>query len=327
MTLRPDLGARNLSLAQQLRRGVGRARHSRLEHALRLIAFAVAIVGGLAGVWVLWMHITGDPLADAQSYYQAARRLNEGQALYPLGADTNSNLFYRYPPLLAVVLRPLAALPYYVFALTWELLVVGSFLLLIRQLGGGPRVYTTIGILGIPVGWALGVGQAQVPLTLLLAIGQPWSIALATNVKLFPALIALWWIGRRDYQSFLAFLAWLVLYGIVQLVLEPTGTFAFLHDVLRLGELGDSRNISPYVWASPIAWAAFLIVGLLITVALARTRWGWPAAVAVSTLASPRLLIYMLMSLLAALRQPQVAGDAVPGAIPDAAAAYVGSAR
>ena len=329
MTNRTRLGAGQLPLAQQVRRRRTALleRFPRLAHVGRLVAFTLAVVGGLAGLWVLWMHITGDPIADAQAYYAAAHRLNEGQPLYPKGADATHNLIYLYPPLLAIVLRPLALAPYYVFALTWEFIVVGTFLLTIRQLGAGPRVFTAIGILGIPIGWALGVGQAHVPLTLLLAIGQPWSIALATDIKLFPALIALWWVGKRDWESFIAFLGWSLVFAIVQLVLEPGGTIAFAKGAIGLDQLGDVRNYSPYAWAGPIAWAAYLVTGILVTVGLARTRWGWAAAVALGTLSPPRLLLYMLTGLLAAIREPRIAGQPDPNRVPTAAESYVGSAR
>jgi Glycosyltransferase family 87 len=328
MTSRARIGGGDLSAAQQARRRwLTRRRNPRLEHALRLVVFAVAIVGGICGLIELWIHITNDPIADAQAYYAAATRLNHGQALYPANADPTHNLIYLYPPLLAIALRPFALLPYYAFAITWEIFVVGCFLLTIRQLGGGFRTYVAIGILGIPIGWALGIGQAHVPLTLLLAIGQPWSIALAADIKLFPALVALWWIGKRDYESFIAFLGWSLIFGLVQLILEPTGTLAFLRGAIGLGQLGDVQNISPYVWASPIAWAAILLVGILVTVALARTKWGWAAAVVLATLSPPRLLLYMLTGLLAAIRRPRIAGEADPNRVPTAAESYVGSAR
>ena len=47
-----------------------------------------------------------------------------------------------------------------------------------------------------------------------------------------------------------------------------------------------------------------VIAGGVATLALARTRWGWAAAVAFSVLAPPRLLIYMLSSLWACVREP-----------------------
>jgi hypothetical protein len=327
VTYRPRLGAADLSLAQQARRGLlARVeRHPRVVHGARLAFFTLALIGGFLGLWELFIHLTSDPISDARAYYEAATRLNHGLPLYPKGIDPSTNQAYLYPPLLAILFRPFANLPYYVFAATWEIVVVGTFLMTIRQLGGGFRTFVAIGILGIPFGWALGVGQAHVPMTLLLAIGQPWSIALATDIKIFPALIALWWIGRRDYQSFIAFLGYSLLFGLVQLVLEPTGTLAFLNGGVGLGQLGSVRNISPYVWASPLAWSALVLTGIIVTVGLARTRYGWAAAVALATLSPPRLLLYMFTGLLAAVREPKVSTG--PGSTPDAASAYVSSAR
>ena len=68
---------------------------------------------------------------------------------------------------------------------------------------------------------------------------------------------------------------------------------------------------------------------VLVTVGLARTRYGWAAAVALGTLSPPRLLVYMLTGLLAAVREPSLDGERtrVEDGVPDAASAYVGSAR
>ncbi len=329
MTLRPRLGAANLSPAQQARHGLQKriSQHPRLERAGTLGLFALAVIGGLLGLGLVWIHLMSDPIADAHAYYDAASRLNHGLPLYPPDIDPSTNLVYLYPPLLAVVLRPLALLPYEVFALAWEAIVLISFALLVKQLGGGRRVWTAIGILGIPIGWALSIGQAHVPMTLLLAIGQPWSIALAANIKLFPVVIALWWIGRRDYESFVAFLLWAGLIGIVQLVLEPTGTIAFLQGGVSFAQLGDVRNISPFAWWSPLAWSILVLVGALVTVAAARTRWGWAVAVAFGTLAPPRLLLYMLTGLLAAIRQPRIAGEPDPEAPLDTVTAFAKAVR
>jgi hypothetical protein len=280
-------------------------RKEAIRHAARLAVFALACIGAIAGLLVAWMHVTSDPLADVRAYYDAATRLNAGRALYPKDIDPSTNLAYLYPPLLAIVFRPLAALGYGIFAFVWEGVVLVSFALLLRTLGvRSQRTWLAVGLLGIPIGWALAVAQAQVPLTLLLAVGQPWTIALAANIKLFPALIVLWWIGRRDFETVAAFFAWSGLFVVVQLVLEPTGTTAYLGTV-GLGQLGHVRNISPFV-VSPELWAVLVAVGIGVTVLLSRTRWGWAAAVTLSTLASPRLLVYMLTGLLAAIREPTV---------------------
>jgi hypothetical protein len=301
-------------------------RRARLRKAGNLALFALAILGAAAGVAVAWMHVVGDPLADAHAYYEAASRLNAGQPLYPAGIDPSSNHIYLYPPLLAVLLRPLALLPYGLFAFGWELIVMLSFVLLLRYLGARSRsTWIAIGILGIPIGWALSVAQAHVPMTLLMALGQPWSIAVAANLKLFPALIALWWLGRRDWESLLAFAIWSVLLVLAQLVLEPRGTMAFFGSV-GFAQLGEVRNISPFV-VSPLAWAAILMVGGVVVLLAARTRWGWALAVTLATLAPPRLLVYMLTSLLAGIRQPRRAAAVDPDQAPDAASAFVQASR
>ncbi len=270
---------------------------------VNLALFAAAVLGAAAGIAVAYMHVVGDPLNDARAYYDAAARLNAGLPLYPEGIDPSSNRIYLYPPLLATLLRPLALLPYEAFALVWELVVVTTFALLVRQLGvRRARTWIWIGILGIPIGWALAVAQAHIPLTWLIALGQPWSIAFAANIKLFPALIALWWLGRRDWESLAAFLMWSMLLILAQVLLAPNDTFAYFE---RIGfeQLGEVRNISPFV-LSPVIWGVLLVVGALATLALARTKWGWAVAVTFATLAPPRLLVYMLSSIVAAVREP-----------------------
>ena len=276
-------------------------------HVFNLLLFAGACVGAIAGLLVAWMHVVNDPLADAHAYYDAATRLNHHQALYPAGADPNAAEFYRYPPMLAVLLRPFALLPFTLFALLWELFVIGTFVATLRLLGVRRKnTWLAIGLLGVPIGWSITIAQAHIPMTYLLALGQPWSIALAANLKLTPALIAIWWLGRRDYQSFFAFLLYGALIVLAQIVLEPRGSFAFLK-TLDDAQLGQVRNLSPYV-QSPALWFGLLLLGSLVTLALARTRWGWAAAVTLATISPPRLLVYMLTGLLAAVRAPKVAG-------------------
>jgi hypothetical protein len=56
----------------------------------------------------------------------------------------------------------------------------------------------------------------------------------------------------------------------------------------------------------PVQWVevAFVMMGGLVALRLAPTRWGWAAAVALSVLATPRLLSYMFMTFIAAVREP-----------------------
>jgi hypothetical protein len=299
------------------------------RHIVGLLLFVVAVVGAAAGIAVAYMHVVGDPLNDARAYYDAAARLNAGLPLYPEGIDPSTNQIYLYPPLLATLLRPLAILPYEWFALIWELVVVTTFVLLIRQLGVRKKAtWIAIGILGVPIGWALAVAQAHIPMTLLMAVGQPWSIALAANIKLFPALIVLWWLGRREFEAVAAFLMWSALFVLAQVLIAGDATFAYFQQIgfEQVGAGTELRNISPYAM-SPVIWASLLAVGAIATLALARTKWGWAVAVTFATLAPPRLLIYMLTSIVAGVRQPRLSHEPDPEAMDDVASVYVRSYR
>jgi hypothetical protein len=271
--------------------------------AVPLVWFAVAVVGALAGADMLWFHVTTDPLVDVHAYYDAAARLNAGQPLYPPGADTNLADFYRYPPLLAIVFRPLATLPFEVAAAIWETLVVAAFGLTLVRLGiRRPSTWLATGVLAMGIAWTLAIGQAQAIVTLLLTLGNPWAVALAGHLKLFPFLVGLYWLGRRDWRNLGWFVGWTAGLGLLQLVLEPSNTLAFL-GVANLGQVGDVHNFSPYA-LSPMLWGVLLVTGVAATLRLGRTRWGWSAAVTLSVLATPRLLTYMLMTLLVCLRGP-----------------------
>jgi hypothetical protein len=271
------------------------------------VLFALAVIGALAGAYVFWVHATTDPLADVHAYYDAGARLNAGLPLYPAGADPNAAEFYRYPPLLAMAFRPLALMPFDVAAGIWEALVLAAFGATLWHLGfRRPATWLAVGMLGLPIAWTLAIGQAQAIVTLLLTLGNPWAVALAGHLKLLPFLVGLYWLGRRDWRNLGRFLAWSLCLGLLQLVLEPANTLAFM-GLTNLGQVGEVHNFSPYA-LSPLLWGALVVVGVGVTLRLGRTRWGWSAAVALSVLATPRLLTYMLITLLACLRRPDDAG-------------------
>ncbi len=276
-------------------------RSATLNRAVHLGLVFVAGLGLLIGIQVALLHLQVDPLADVRAYYDAGARLNAGQALYEQGATTNEAEFYRYPPLLAIAFRPLAALPYPVAAAIWQAVVLGSFLAILWRLGASSRTFIVVGLLGLPIGWALSIGQAHVPMTLLLLIGSPLAVAVAANLKILPALVALYWIGRRDWRSLGRFAAWCAALGVFQLALEPAATRGF-PSVFTLEQVGQVRSWSPYA-ISPWLWLVLVVAGAAVCLRLAPTRWGWPAAVAFSVLATPRLLLYQLTALLAARRR------------------------
>jgi hypothetical protein len=280
----------------------------RRARRVRMVLFGAAIVGTLIGINTFLLHLFGDPLADVRAYYDAGARLNAGQPLYVQTATVDDPAFYRYPPLLAIAFRPLALLPYPAAAAIWEALVIASFAVTVIRIRPDADRLLVFGMLAMTWLWSLAIGQAQVPMTLFVQIGAPWSVALASNIKVFPALLAIWWLSRRDWRAMGWFGGWLAVLILLQLVIAPADTVAFL-GTFNLGQVGDVHNASPYA-ISPWLWAALLVAGVVIAFRLGPTRWGWPAAVALSVFATPRLLLYQLMTLLAGLRNP----DERPGA-------------
>jgi Glycosyltransferase family 87 len=276
------------------------ARHRR---TIGVLVVGVAVIGAVFGVDMLVFHLTTDPLNDVQAYYLAATRLNAGQALYPPGLDVNGPHYYFYPPLFAIAFRPLALLPYPVAACVWELFVLIALATTLWRLGvRRPATWFAVAVLARPIAWTVAIGQAQAVVTLLLAFGSPFTVALAANLKLFPALVAIWWVGRHDWRSLRRFVGWSIALGLLQAILAPSATLDFLRTT-GLSQVGDVVNISPYA-LSPALWAVLVLVGVAATLKLARTSWGWTLAVMLGVLVSPRLLTYMLSSLLASLRAP-----------------------
>ena len=297
-----------------------RAFQSRGVQAVLVVS---AVLGALIGLQTLVLHLTLDPLADVRAYYDAGARLNAGLPLYVQPAGTDDAAFYRYPPLLAVAFRPLALLPFETAALIWEALLIALFGATLYRSGLHNRwTWLVAGWLAAPIAWSLAVGQAQVAVTFLVIMGTPWGIALAANLKLLPILVAVYWVGRRDLRALGRLAAWLVGLAVLSFVLEPAGTIAFL-GFPDLAQVGNVENRSLYA-ISPILWLAFVAMLAVLAFRFARTRAGWPLAVGLSVLASPRLLMYQLSTLQATVRGPD--SDA-PDRLADRGPAQAGEHR
>lgn len=275
------------------------------QRALALVLIASACVGVLLGLETVVFHLSTDPLIDIKRYYLAGQRLNAGQPLYgQVSPDTAAT--YLYPPLLAILFRPLALLPLAVVDVLWEALVLLSFGLTLRRIGVSRPVLLVLAWLALPIGWALSIGQAEPILTLLLAIGAPWAVALAGSVKLLPWLAAAYWLARRDWAAIGRLAAWIVALFALQLLLAPGDTVAFL----RLGWLHGTLDVNAVgLWVvSPVLWAGGTLLAVAAVFALARTQHGWAAAVVLTVVANPRLLVYQLAALVAGFGGPRPSG-------------------
>jgi Glycosyltransferase family 87 len=279
---------------------------------LRLVLRGAALLGLALGIETLIVHLRMDPLVDTRRFYEAGARLNEGLPLYgwtAAGLGTGSTagasldtLVYLNPPLLAILFRPLALLPFPAAAVVWEAVLLAATGLALRRLGLREPVLIAFGCLALPLVWALVVGQSEPLVLALLSWGSPVGVALAGQLKLVPLLVAVFWIVRRDWPALSRCVAWTAGFGVAQLALAPGDTVEYL----RLGWLQgalDWNTISPYR-IHPAIWA-MLATGLLVAaIRLGRGRWGWAAAVAFGVLVHPRLLVYQLVTLLAAFGGP-----------------------
>ncbi len=269
---------------------------------VRFVLRLAAVLGVMIGIEAALVHLFLDPLGDVHAYYDAGARLNAGLPLYvqPGGIDDAS--FYRYPPLLAIMFRPLALLPYEAAAAIWAGVVIGATLLTIRRLGLQEPTFLVVAWLAAPIAWTVVIGQAQAVVTFLLAVGAPWAVAFAANLKVFPLLVAIYWLGRREWRALGMFAGWMLALLAFQFVLEPAATIAYA-SFLGLDQVGQIANISPFA-ISPALWAGSVVVLVVLAIRLAPTRWGWASAVILSVFANPRLLVYQLSTLLAAMGGP-----------------------
>ena len=272
------------------------------QRAVRLVLIAASLIGLLIGLGALRLHLATDPLADVHAYYDAGARLNAGLPLYEQAATTNEAAFYRYPPLLAILFRPLALLPFELAATIWMAVLGVATVATFRRLERGLPLLLAVGMLAMPILWTLVIGQAQAIVTMLLAFGTPFGVATAGYLKLTPWLAGVYWVGRRDVAALRRLALWFIGLGVFQLILAPQATLDYLR-FPSLAQVGEVVNLSPYA-VSPLLWAGFLLLGAGLALRLAPSRWGWPAAVALTVGAPPRLLGYQLSTLLAAFGGP-----------------------
>jgi hypothetical protein len=163
-------------------------------------------------------------------------------------------------------------------------------------------------------------GNSQAIVVWLLAITPlsarygPPALAVATMLKIHPAVGLVWYAGRRDWRGVAVYgLA----AGILLLIQLPwLGEFFdyYLNDPAAAGTIpGMSlRAIHPAVWAVGI------VIALVIAWRYAGTRYGWLLNVVAQLVILPRVLLVNLALLLAAplpprRRDPASATSSSPG--------------
>jgi hypothetical protein len=201
--------------------------------ALTLLGFALVQVAVLS-----WM-TRGPYGVDFAAYYLATHALQQGRNIYTLSNADWETLAreaqvrevappYRYPPLIAGVLRPIASLPFTTALFIWRVFTVLALLLaslclsqFLRRRWVDPLVFAAAAFF-VPIVTTLYAGQANTFVLAALAVWllfdqrrRPWlaGIALAFSVLIKPLSVALaaYLIWRRDWRRLAALLAGLLI--------------------------------------------------------------------------------------------------------------------
>ncbi len=190
--------------------------------------------------------------ADFTAYYTAARLIRVGRSPYDeaaFGAEAQSLGFrndrpYIYPPLLAIGVTPLTLLPPRQATTVWFLLNVTLLglcsIVVARTLGFQTHRLAVVSLLlaaltFYPAVFSVFVGQANVLLLALLVLA--WygtrhgsevlagvAIGAASLIKVFPFCLALYFLWKGRYRSFLSAVAAMVIltaFSIAVVGLEP----------------------------------------------------------------------------------------------------------
>lgn len=268
------------------------------------IAFLAVLI--LAYVVIFWkLHVAWP--ADSFTYYLAGQRLDTGGKVYdvrpsdfwPPGAPTLYG-----PPLVAVIWRPIAAIPHqwgillWIIAIDFVTLWAVAIVLLELPLIGGIFVL----VLSLSIERLIGVGNAD-GLVLVGMIGawrwrdRPVLVGIVlgflVSLKLTPAFLIVWLVSTGRWRA----VGWAIVTGLALLVVtawlanEPGIAFRYL-TVMRDG------------LADGFPWSRFAIVGGVALVFIAGRRWPWASfslAVALVPLASPVTALHTFSLLLATL--------------------------
>lgn len=206
-------------------------------------AFQILALLLLPGLFLRYAHGNLE-VNDFSVYYTAARAVLDG--IDPYSVEGPNGRPFRYPPGFAVLLAPLAVLPFPVAAVLWTALgfaaVLASLWLCLDLLGlsRGPAAWMVGGLAllcsGRMLDSELGNGQANHWVLLGLA-ACAWlcargrsalggvALSLAIVAKVTPLLLAVYLVGKREWRALAGVLAGLLVAGALlpALALGPRG--------------------------------------------------------------------------------------------------------
>jgi hypothetical protein len=231
---------------------------------------------------------------DEHAYWLAAQRLLNGQPLYDPTATSVTPYTYWYPPPLAQVLVPIAAiLPARAFDIAWVGLQLVCLLWIARW---RPLVALAL-IVFLPVAVELSYSNVHLILAALVVLGLrrwPWAFAIGTAIKIAPGLGILYLLLRRRWRdAAIAVAVGLVILAASVAIGEGTWS-SFIATVQSRGPADISGLLPvPYFVRVAVALVVTLFAGLI------RPRIGEPLLVVAITIALPTLWLDAFATLIA----------------------------
>jgi hypothetical protein len=245
----------------------------------------VIVLGLLIGLAVgnLYWSIAQWTLSDAGAYWNAAMRLREGQELYPAVTNVEASDVYRYAPWFAWLTVPFTFLPQAVAGAAWSVILVAASVVAVIPLARR-KAWTQVAfffpiLIGIS---AVGNVHALMVAWLVWGVERrsgPLWIALAASLKAVPILLALVYVGRREWLRAGASIV------ITLLLVAPALLYDLRNYVTTTGQAG-------MLTVMPAVFAAVVLAIVLVILRLARTRYAWLSAAAGVVLATPRFFVY-----------------------------------
>ena len=240
---------------------------------------ATVLAAVCAAAWIaysIWSS-GGQLLRDTDAYWNAAQRIVQGQALY--GANEGADAF-RYAPWFAVAWVPALPLPKTVAYSVWGVALGVAWAVSLWPLRKSPGAVFIVGALTFQGVW-YGNVQSLMIAPLVYRFERPdgpiW-VGIAASLKVAPILLALSYLGRRQWRR--AFFATLV-------------TAVLAAPILVIGGYpARSDAMMSFFGVAPLLWAVVAVSACAAALLLARSKFSGFSAGLAAMAALPRFLFY-----------------------------------
>lgn len=213
--------------------GVRTLASSELGRAFRSALWIALVPGGLLFAFMQirgYAHL-GMISVDAHAYWVAARDPSSWYTRAPATWDA-----YLYSPAFAQALWPLGQLPWRAFQLIWLAGQLGALAWMLAPLGWRRAAVVTLFV--VP---ELVLGNIYLFLAAALVLmvrGSAGSVAFFALTKVFPGVVALWLVMRRDWRAVWWAAAWTVGIVAVSAAVAPHAWVSWLHFLTTSAQTG-----------------------------------------------------------------------------------------